>query len=238
MEVAMKRILAGLAAALLLQGPARAAPPDAAQLDEACEGGDAASCKDLGILRARSDDMEGALALFERACDAGYGPGCREAGGLFVTNALGHLEDAPQRGLAFFRHGCDLGETDACYNGAIMVDEGMGVPKDRPLAARLYDAACAGDDAESCAAASYLFLVGKKGVDRDEAHALELAEKACALDAAWGCHLAGVIYMDGLGLERDYAEATVRFARACVLEFEYACKMEARARKKLAKQGR
>jgi TPR repeat protein len=233
----MKRILAISAVMLLLPASSLATPLDAEQLEEACEEGDAVLCKDLGIVRARSDDMEGALQAFERACDADYGPGCREAGGMFVTNAFGHLDDAPDRGLAFFRRGCDLGDTNACYNGAIMVDEGMGVRKDKPLAARMYDTACEGEDAESCANASYLYLVGKKGVEKDEARALELAQKACTLEAGWGCHLAGVIYVDGLGLERDYAHATEAFAQACAHGFDYSCKMEAKARKKLAKQG-
>ncbi|MBW2257924.1 MAG: hypothetical protein JRI25_25440, partial [Deltaproteobacteria bacterium] len=93
----MKRILALSAALFLVHGSPTATAAEAGELEQSCDGGDAAACKTLGILRARSDDMEGALTSFERACDADYAPGCREAGGLFVTNSLGHLEGASEK---------------------------------------------------------------------------------------------------------------------------------------------
>ena len=55
------------------------------------------------------------------------------------------------RAASYFRAGCERGAPMACYNLGDLVDEGLGVPRDRAEATELYRLACDGGADPGCA---------------------------------------------------------------------------------------
>ena len=89
-----------------------------------------------------------APALYERACDQGWGSGCDELAGVYmVGRAL--PRDTP-RAVQLLEKGCSLGEGSACSNLGLMYRRGDGVPRDDTRALQYLRKACDAGFPEAC----------------------------------------------------------------------------------------
>ena len=83
--------------------------------------------------------------------------------------------------MALFEPSCAAGDSSACGNLGLMVDDGRAGRKDRQRALELFDKACDLGEAESCFSLGRAYQTGN-GRERDIARAIALLERTLALD--------------------------------------------------------
>lgn len=205
------RLMAALAVAgaCLFGAPASAqllSATEAEGLSARCNAGSAPACMSVApwyAYRARAGDLRRALGLYEKGCALGNALACREAGGLYEANpALRH--DPALRNLRkaaeLYGRGCE-GDAEACARLAGLYQTGQGVARDPGKAAEYRARACRGGLTTACAG----------GVAPGSARLEALKAKVGAGDGA-AAHALGMIYLDGVGVAADPAEA-VRWFR-------------------------
>ena len=125
-----------------------------AQREYNCEAGDYLDCQELGKAYEEGDgvekDLDKAVALFTRACEAKSGWACAMAGTL-VASGSGVATADPAEAARFFERGCEEGNGWSCNRLGEMTREGEGVPKDRKRALALFEKACQQRDEKGCA---------------------------------------------------------------------------------------
>jgi serine/threonine-protein kinase len=123
-------------------------------LEQACGGGNAQSCDNLGELYEPSQDAQGATIdkgvkwswstaaeYHRKACDAGNARGCYSIGAL-IAAGYGVTED-DARAAGYFTKGCDLGNELACNELADWYADGQhSLDKDAAKAKVLFQRAC------------------------------------------------------------------------------------------------
>jgi len=163
---------------------------------QACDGGNALACTNLGWMYDHgtgvSHDNEMAARLYERGC-----AGSRCTG----PNNLG------------------------CVNLGRLYRDGLGVKEDKAAAFRLFrdvcnrrpregDAEDAGHIARACSLAGTALLFGE-GVTKSIPSALSLLEKGCAAADTFGCYNLGTVYENGDVVPQDKPRAIGYYQRAC-----------------------
>jgi TPR repeat protein len=136
-------------------GPAPATHPshDALRtLENACTGGDAVSCNDLGVSQLRGygapADVDAAARAFELSCRAGSPDGCGNLGALYESGA-GVPADISEA-ARLYAHACGLGGALGCSNLGALYARGRGVERDLAEARRLFARACQTGSAAGC----------------------------------------------------------------------------------------
>jgi hypothetical protein len=109
---------------------------------------------------------------------------------------------------------CSANEFTSCNNLAAAYEDGLGVQKDAPKAAELYQRACDGGFLLGCANLGMLYFSGT-GVAQDRTRAMQLFERACDGGAGEGCSELGFLYDEGIGVEEDNAAAARLLAKGC-----------------------
>ncbi len=124
-----------------------------------------------------------AAALYEKACDAGFGRGCASLG-LAAQDGVGIPAD-PKRALELYRRGCDLGAGVGCFNIGLMYDSGSGVAVDHDRAdaefrkaIAVYQKACDAGDQGWCMNLGVMYESGF-GVPADPKRAVAIYRSAC-----------------------------------------------------------
>lgn len=168
----------------------------AAAYEQACDGGYAQACTNLGWMyenaRGVNKDPAAAARLYKRGCD---GSPCS------APNNLG------------------------CVNLGRAYRDGTGVEQDQFLATRLFRQVCdrapiagskedASHIARACSLAGTASLFGE-GAGRDIQQALTLLEKGCAAGDTFGCYNLGTIYENGKEVPQDRSRAVTYYQRAC-----------------------
>ena len=126
---------------------------------------------------------------------------------------------------AFFEYACDAGEMEACYDLALLFEDGQGgVEKDLDKARSLYEKACNAEspDPTACSNLGYMYKTGS-GVEADPAEATELYSRSCELGSLLGCTNYAGRLAAGDGVDRDVAKAEELLANACNSGFFDAC---------------
>ena len=158
---------------------------DLERIEQACDGGEAASCRRLGELRlagsAGPKDKKGGREAFERACDLGDGPSCGMAGSLVYAR-----RDREAR--RWLRRACDLDHFRGCTTLAWMLSHGEGGDADLPGARAAFDKACRGGEPAACVFAA--LAVPNATLD-EERQAAEIRDgyldRACTLGDDLAC---------------------------------------------------
>jgi TPR repeat protein len=144
--------------------------------ERGCAGGEKASCEQAAATRE--------IEPSERACRAGRGSACAEAGEK-VRWAI-RTPVSPRLSLQLFERGCALEHATSCYRAAFQHEQGEGTRADAARAARLYAKACHGGAPWACLGLASLCDRGE-GVARDPARARELRLRACRGGVEQGC---------------------------------------------------
>src|SRR4051812_46767360 len=165
--------------------------------------------------------LAGALALYEKACNAGPASGCYELGILYVKGQ-GVTADPPHANQ-LFEQACHGGSAAACAElGGRYIQKLGGAASD----ARILDLvrqACDGHNAAGCAHLAFLYATGR-GVPRDDGRALSLYQDACDGGDAPGCYNVGLHFEKARGtLLENTSRALISYRRSCDLGYALGC---------------
>ena len=118
------------------------------QQAQACNGGDASSCFNLGVMFASGDGVEEnkarAVQLFEKACDGGEAQGCSNLG--FMYSKGNGVEQNKARAVQFYQKACDGSNAGSCFNLGLMYSKGDGLEQNKARAVQMYGKACDGGE--------------------------------------------------------------------------------------------
>lgn len=183
-----------------------------AQLEPACDRGDARSCEALLALYARgAGDPAARLPQLEGHCAAGK---------LGLCTALGVLHRdrlEPERALALFRQACAAGHAEACRHLSGMSRRGPAARADQQLVRSALERSCQRRDATAC---HELGLVFERS---DWALAAASHRRACDGGLGAGCASLADLYLAGRGVDRDGRAAERLLERACKVGHRPAC---------------
>lgn len=132
-----------------------------------------------------------ARALYERLCTVDrVDAACYEAGRMH-RDGVGTPVDLATAD-AWFVHGCDLEEDQACTAHAYALEHGLGVDADVAAGRALMRATCDRGHARACTNAGVPLASGD-GVERNDYEAHVLFERACRNNDPLGCHYWAVV---------------------------------------------
>jgi TPR repeat protein len=239
-------------AALLLLGlpttPAHAAEETPQSLQKQCDAKNWVACESLGYLYEQGDGVAQskakALAVYERACNGGYGKSCTRLA-VLEPPPTGDAGGRSAKALQLYTRACELKDGSGCYGLASAYQYGRGVPKDIPRAFKLYEKGCDLEYGDACYELSAMFREGKS-VPKNGAKSQVLYDKACELDSilcilefnetliplaeacnkgdAKACAAVGSFHLQGESyLKPDEAEAAPFLERACDGNVPRAC---------------
>lgn len=156
-------------------------------LAKACDGGDAKSCSNVGVLalQGRGGGRDAAFAVkhLDKGCADGDGTSCGMLGVLY-NNGEGVSKDAP-KAVGLLEKGCDGGYAISCAVASQLLIEGaQGVTKDEKKGLDFAKRACSGNEPTSCYIIGSAYDVGSKDTPKNAMLAKQLYFKGClALDA-------------------------------------------------------
>jgi TPR repeat protein len=153
-----------------------------------CDGGEAKSCVNLGVMRADGlgvgKDPAAAAKLFEKGCNDGEAAGCGLLGKAYLAGA--GVSSDPARAASLLEQACDGADARSCGAAGVLYAEGNGVQRDVARAAKLYQRACNGGDAASCGAVGLLYETGN-GVGKNPMIAAMMYQRGCMRGNADAC---------------------------------------------------
>lgn len=117
---------------------------------------------------------------------------------------------------------CDRGLVSSCAILATRFENGDGIPRDTPQAARLHERACELRDATSCVTAARMHAAGR-GVSPNRMKQMELLSRACRLGDSAACTVPAKAYATGAGVAQDEVRARELYEHACAGGVETAC---------------
>ena len=187
---------------------------------QACEGGSATDCFNLGRMYYTGDGVEPdrvrAAELFRLACEGGVASGCGSLGHMYAEG-----EDK-SRAAELYGRACEYGDAIGCGRLGRMYYNGEGVGQDLARAAELQERACEGGDYFGCAGLGNMYAEGE-GVQEDKLRAAELYRRACEGGVVQGCVRLAYMYYEGEGVRQDRARAADLYERACESGYYWGC---------------
>ncbi len=158
-------------------------------------------CFYLGVALERGDrglpeNDNLAFVNYQRACDAGSGSGCLNAGLMRYQGEGAQVQH--DVGCSFFERSCNLQHAQGCAELGQCFRDGEGVPRDFNRARELLERACDADIGISCTNLGNMYERGQ-GVPRDDARAFTLYTRGCSLDYQRGCRYAAWLQLHGRG---------------------------------------
>lgn len=189
-----------------------APPPTPLQLADACEHGEYAACRDVGLELLRRPEAHDLVVASE-----GRAPAPRQPG-----------QSAPSRvrvrGRSYLERACDGGIGDACRHlAAALTDAERGTNAEQAWLER----GCTAHDAESCVTlANRVYAAG--GVEADARRAVFRAQ-ACRAGHLAACVDVAGYYQRGIGVAKDSTRAVAQLEESCRSGSPEACLMLSRA---------
>ncbi len=193
----------------------------ASHLDQACAGGEAASCLSLGIRYERGDegvphDHDKALELYDRACTLGNASGCYQQALMLMYD-----KNDPIRAHLLLEHTCKNDHGPSCVMLGDLHRDGRLLRKDEGEAVKLYKQACDTGYMNGCSAYIDLVWTASRQVTDLKGFA-DYMGKSCERGHAMSCEELGKLYETGtqwLGykLDEDPEKAQALFAKAAYL---------------------
>lgn len=135
----------------------------------------------------------------------------------------------------YFRKGCELGNSDACFLQGNMVASGVGGTQNILYAIELFDKACTGRLPAPCYLLGTIFVK----IQSDPSGVVKARNyftKACELDHAKACFDLGGLLYQGIGGPKDMDEALIVLHKACDLGDKEVCSKIAAARERMAEE--
>lgn len=183
-----------------------------------CTLGDGTSCGRLGLLRVQQGQTALAVEPLDQGCAAGMAQACVTVGLMRLSGD--QIDPAPERARRDLLRGCPeegIRDPKACHALGRIHEDGLGVPRDRSIAARFYRHACAGDHVEAC------FRIGEavRQLQRPSQSAtliewsIDGYLRACRSGIDQACLPAAELLETGPPLVRDVARAREIYDEEC-----------------------
>ena len=137
---------------LLRQGDRSSVMKGRRLMDQACSGGQAASCRILLVVYEAGTlvppNAPAAAVLYDRACRIGEMSSCVRLAAMYRG---GHgIPENPAEAAAVSLRACDLGSFAECNTAGVAYTKGVAVPKDQTRALALFSRACDNGLAVGC----------------------------------------------------------------------------------------
>jgi hypothetical protein len=135
------------------------------------------------------------------------------------------IEKSNYEQTKLFQKSCDNGDMHSCNTMASMYRQGKGVEKNDIKAQALFDKACKGGVLDACNNLAVIYTSKKDGRSDNYLIAASLFQKTCNSMSAKGCFGIGVMYMGGIGVDKNPQRAKELFNKACTLGDKESCSM-------------
>lgn len=206
-------------------------------IQQACEGGIAVGCYQLGHETMRpleegtgavpSEERERGIAFYEKACGLGFSSGCTNLG-LHLANGNAPEQDKPVIAERLDA-ACAVGSGSACFAYAALWDIHEGTPEreDPELANEALQRGCNRLHWDSCQNLAWHYAHGY-GAKIDYVRSAALYQLACGDNAAMSCmfvpsaHRSSPPYK-GREIHKNFREAGGAYKRACDADFAPGC---------------
>lgn len=113
---------------------------------QSCELGDFRGCSHLGLLLRKQGKTQEASKILQKGCDGGDADNCAQYAYLLLKETPAPLRKAG----ALFAMACSKGHAKACFNYAVMLYQGKGLPRDPQKAQKIMHRACQLGDEQAC----------------------------------------------------------------------------------------
>ena len=193
--------------------------PVAAELRQACEGGDQTACAKLGVMYEKGTgthpDIPLAFGFFLFACQAGDDLGCESFNTSQWLEILNDGYPGPYPDLPHFLRRCDEGHAQACRALGTLYRYGFrkDVEKDEARGIAYFSRGCIMGDERSC-------QIGRSKV----VYTLEEDQSGCGRGDKVACYRLAQRYAGGRDVGRDRAEAVKLYGKTCDLGWGAGCK--------------
>jgi TPR repeat protein len=129
-----------------------------------------------------------------------------------------------KQAVRYFKAACDEGMSSACYDLAVLYENGESLEQDQARARKLYEKACQSTkpDATACNNLAVMYQQGRT-VEADQDKASQLYRRACELGSMLGCRNLARRYLEGEGVEQSTVRAAALLEKACQLGHPQAC---------------
>ena len=195
------------------------------ELEVTCGGGDGEACNNLGVRyllgKDVEKDVERAVDLFVRGCDADSATACYHKG-LMAYHGKGMPSPDLLVAKEAFEKACLLDEPASCNNAGVLAQSGAaGLPPDHEAAESYFIKACNLDEASGCLNAARVAAVAaqdesNEGKEDAARNMVAYLKKGCDLGGATACFSLGSAYLHGRGMEKaDPLRAAAAFGRGC-----------------------
>jgi TPR repeat protein len=196
----------------------------------ACESGLPVACH----LQARIENVEPSTStqaglkhqehifiLEKKACDAGYGPSCRNLGKRYEY-ATAIDQDLPQA-RKLYRRSCTQNDPEGCHLLGLLYSKGLGVTQDENHAQTLFEKACGKDFAPACREQAW----STYNIRATPKETLKLLGKACEGKDAIACNQLALSHIhaneNSEKVSQGAGQAALLLRRACLLKDTTSC---------------
>ena len=193
--------------------------------EAACNANDAAACTAFGVRLTDgagiAKDQKRGADLFLKACNLNNGRGCM-LWGYALSTGRGAYVNAPQA-ASYYEKSCKLKYAIGCNNHGIMFRDGRGEVKNEIFALSNFENSCRLGFAEGCRNEGVLHADATT-MKSNRILAVVAFDKGCTLGDLDSCNKQAWHVQQGLGTQRDLAQAEQLYVKACLGGFELACK--------------
>jgi TPR repeat protein len=186
-----------------------------------CERGEWRFCDDAARARVAGchvvRDEKKAMAMVQRACDAGAARSCTYLGFMYER---ARSESDLAKAAALYRKACERGDVFGCTD--LLGSGGRLEPTLLEHALEHLKRDCDQKHPTACHELGILYERGL-GVARADQRAASLYQRSCDLKSADGCKSLGLMYALGKGVDRDRDRAKTLCQGACAEQVSAAC---------------
>ncbi len=157
--------------------------------EEACDGGEASACTQLGGMHELGEgvsaDFGAARELYAKGCHGKDGRGCTLLGRLYLQGRGVAKND--EEATRAFEQACEAGHPAGCGEYGTSLWRGRGLQADPKRAKEILKKSCAHGYGEGCFALGVLFRMGDEGVPKNARSADAFLRRGCELGAGESC---------------------------------------------------
>jgi len=198
--------------------------PQNAAFYQSCQSGNWQSCVALGENYEHGNRVgwqpERAIALYEKACSAGYADGCQHAG-MFLETGHALLQPDFKRATKYLHMACDANFLRSCVELGNLYHNGP-IHHNQRRAIRLYERACDQGSPEACLRSGAMYR-GGEGIAANPNKASALFARGCDGGSGQSCTFLGENYFLGFGVERNVSTGWSYLQKACAMKDAMAC---------------
>ena len=190
-----------------------------------------------GSLEKNPDKLDLILKTLEKQCKGNVAEACMRLGDVHYFEELARVlitEDLcdttfvvldrklKKRSAKYYDRACELGKAQGCGNAAMVMEDFLADEKEMDGVINLYKRGCDEGDERSCSRLAMVYYTGY-GTESSHKKAYEYLKKANEYPFVDTYDLAGLLYLNGEFVGRDYKLAFDNFKKGCELGSGFSC---------------